>query len=70
MNCAINAVKRLNENGIIIWDNSEREQYRLGYEMLKEMGFKKIELSSIIYGLPGVEDFTTIFYRDNNVLGI
>lgn len=70
VNCAASAVKSLNPQGVIVWDNSERESYVQGYQMLQELGFKKIEFSSIIYGLPGTEDFTAIFYRDNNILEI
>lgn len=68
--CAQNAVLKLKENGIIIWDDSERENYRPGYAFLKENGFKQLELSSIAYGLPGAEQFTSIFYRTNNLCGI
>lgn len=70
VHCAYNSLEKLKEDGIIIWDNSEREYYEAGYEFLKEHGFKRIELSSIIYGAPGVEDFTSIFYRRNNILDI
>lgn len=68
--CAFNAVMRLKEDGIIILDNSERERYKAGCDFLKEQGFKQIEISSIIYGLPGTEDFTAIFYKENNFLGL
>lgn len=68
--CVYSAIERLSEDGIIIWDNSEREYYKEGYDFLRKLGFKRIELSSIIYGLPGVEDFTSIFYRDKNIFDI
>lgn len=62
--CAINSLGKLKENGIIIWDNTDRD----GYAYLKEQGFKKLELSSVIYGAPGVEDYTSVFYREDNIL--
>lgn len=68
--CALNAVMRLKEDGVIIWDNSDRERYESGYEFLKEQGFKQIEISGIVYGLPGKEEFTSIFYRENNFFGL
>lgn len=68
--CARNAVLRLKENGIIIWDDSEREAYRAGREFLRERGFKQLEISSIGYGSPGTEQFTSIFYRRNNFCGL
>lgn len=66
--CAINSLGKLKENGIIIWDNTDRDEYRDGYAYLKEQGFKKLELSSVIYGAPGVEDYTSVFYREDNIL--
>lgn len=68
--CMKNAVKYLTEDGILILDNSEREYYKLGDDFLKRNGFRKLEISSIIYGLPGVEDFTAIYYRENNILNL
>lgn len=68
--CACNSIGKLKKDGIIIWDNTEREYYREGYDFLKEHGFKKLELSSIIYGMPGNEDYTSIFYREDNILGL
>lgn len=68
--CACNAIKKLTENGIIIWDNSEREYYQKGFKYIKRYGFKQLELSSIVYGLPGIEDYTSIFYRENNILDL
>jgi len=64
--CAQNAVERLQQNGIILWDNTEREYYRKGYDFLKEKGFKRLELSGILYGNTGTACFTSIFYRENN----
>lgn len=68
--CALNAVSKLKEDGIIIWDDSERKIYKPGIEFLKEKGFKQLELSSIGYGSPGAEQFTSIFYRGNNFCGL
>lgn len=68
--CIKNAVKRLKENGVLILDNSEREKYREGKEFLREQGFKKLEIGSVVYGLPGFKDFTTLYYRDRNLFGL
>lgn len=68
--CAKNCVEKLREDGIIIWDNSEREYYEEGFRYLKDKGFKQLELSGIIWGIPGVRDYTSIFYRDNNMWGL
>ena len=68
--CAHNSLEKLKENGVIIWDNSEREYYQEGYDLLKGHGFKQLELCSLLYGVSGVEDYTSIFYRRDNVLGL
>lgn len=68
--CAYNSVGKLKKNGIIIWDNTDRSEYEDGYAYLKEQGFMRLKLSSVIYGLPGTEDYTSIFYREDNVLEI
>lgn len=64
--CMINAVKLLKDDGILILDNSDRAEYQEGDVYLNQCSFKKFEISSIIYGLPGAEDFTAVYYRKNN----
>ena len=65
VNCAINALNSLAPDGVIIWDNSDREEYREGYQHLFANGFKKIEF----IGLAPIETIKTetgIFYRPGN----
>jgi len=67
--CATYAVQKLKEDGVIIWDNSEREKYIEGYELLKKHGFKRIDF----YGMGPINSYawnTSIFYRDKNCFGI
>jgi len=68
--CAQNSVEKLSENGIIIWDNTDRDYYSEGYRYLKEQGFKELKLSGIIWGLPGIRDYTSFFYRKENMWGL
>lgn len=68
--CVENSITKLKEDGIIIWDNSDRECYSEGYEFLRQYGFKEMKIGGVIYGLPGVEDITSIFYREDNIFGI
>lgn len=68
--CAKNAVKKLKEEGVIIWDNTDRVSYKEGYAFLKARGFNQIELNSIMYGVPNIEDYTSVFYREKNILNI
>ncbi|MFC1582893.1 FkbM family methyltransferase [Planctomycetota bacterium] len=69
VNCAKNALAALKENGVIIWDNSEREQYQEGYDFLLENGFRRIDF----WGLGPINSdqwCTSVFYREENCLGI
>lgn len=68
--CMRNAVGHLTFHGVLILDDSEREFYKTGDDFLKSSGFKKLEISSVTYGLPGVETFTAIYYREDNLLDL
>ncbi len=67
--CTVTAMAALKKNGIIIWDDSEREEYRPSFELLRQAGFKRIFFTGLspIYNNK-VE--TSIFYRVDNCLGI
>lgn len=67
--CIKFAIKALTEKGMIILDDSEREEYRSGINELMNSGFRSIEFWGIA---PGVlfKKCTTVFYKDNNCLGI
>lgn len=55
--------------GVIILDNSERNEYQEGVNFLLKSGFKKLDF----WGLPAGyldKSCTTIFYKSNNCLGI
>ena len=69
VNCAKYAIESLSNWGIIIWDNSDREEYKLGYQLLSQNNFRRIDF----WGLGPVNSYswcTSIFYRRNNCLGI
>ncbi len=68
--CAKHSINKLKPNGIIIWDNSDREYYSEGYEYLRSRGFKRLELSGVLWGIPEVKDYTSFFYRDSNIFGL
>lgn len=68
--CVKNCIQHLSSDGIIIWDNSDRDIYNEGFEFLKKNGFKRLELSGIIWGIMSVRDYTSIFYRNNNIFDL
>lgn len=67
--CCLPAIEQLKEDGVIIWDNTDREDFNLSYPLLQKYGFKEI----YFYGMvPGtfVASQTSVLYRSNNCLGI
>ncbi len=69
INCAKRAVKALADDGVIIWDDSQRTYDDEGKDFILAQGFKRLEFTGMS---PIVKDKneTTIFYRDGNCLGI
>lgn len=67
--CAKNAAQKLTDDGIIIFDNSDRDDYREAYDFLKEKGFHKLPFRGFSPVTPHTNE-TGIFYRKNNCLGI
>jgi len=67
--CILEGLKRLNQRGVIILDDSERERYREGIETILKAGFKRLDFWGIA---PGVTDLksTTVFYKEDNCLNI
>lgn len=69
VNCMKQSIQSLNDGGVIILDDSERDYYAPGIKFLLDNGFKKIDF----YGIRPthlLKACTTIFYRNNNVLDI
>jgi hypothetical protein len=69
VSCARNCLGALKPDGVILWDNTDREQYRPGFELLREQGFRRVDF----IGMTPINLFecsTSIFYRDRNCLGL
>lgn len=69
VNCCLNSLGALKEKGVVIWDNSDREEYAEGYQFLKSNDFKRIDF----HGLGPINSrawCTSIFYREENCLNI
>ena len=67
--CCELAVEQLKDDGIIVWDNSDRIEYNRGYNILKERGFKRLDFPGL--GPINSDSWcTSIFYKENNCFGI
>jgi hypothetical protein len=69
VNCCIQAVNSLTENGVIVLDDSERDLYKEGISFLISNGFKQLSFSGISPGL-FYRKTTSVFYKPNNCLDI
>jgi predicted O-methyltransferase YrrM len=68
-NCVREGIRALSETGVILLDDSEREEYRTAISLAAAQGFRSLTFD----GLKTAEwrgARTTIFYRDGNCLGI
>jgi hypothetical protein len=67
--CIRASLKHLSEDGIIILDDSERDDYAEGITFLVKNGFRQLNFSGIA---PGIffRKCTTIFYNDINCVNI
>lgn len=67
--CAHNTLPALKQDGVVIWDNTDREKYRPGCDFLKDAGFRRIDFYGMAPILPQLS-CTSIFYRDGNCIGL
>jgi len=67
--CLRNSLEKLSGRGIVLFDNTDRSDYQVSYDLLKEKGFRRIDFWGLSPIVP-IRNCTTLFYRDGNVLGI
>ena len=69
INCLKNAPVALCDDGVIILDNSDREEYKEGTEFLRNRGYNRLDF----HGIGPINAYswcTSIFYRASNCLEI
>lgn len=67
--CASAALQRLTDDGVIVWDNSNRGRYRPAYVELDRHGFRRLPFKG--HGPISKQEWeTSIFYRPANCLGL
>ena len=57
------------ERGVLILDNSDRENYKEGIEFVLNNGFRQLPLRGLAPIVNCICE-TSIFYRDKNCLGL
>ena len=69
VNCVKQSAQSLSDDGVMLLDDSHRERYREAFDFLGGLGFKHLSIEGLKVTDFGVFE-TTIFYRDQNVLGL
>lgn len=69
VNCCKQGIEALSPNGVMVLDDSEREDYKEGVDFLLAKGFKHLLLSGISPGL-FYRKSTSVFYKPENCLDI
>ncbi len=69
VNCAKESFTYLAENGVLLLDDSSREKYKEIFTFYQNKGFKQITFCGI-KPTGFKNDCSTVFYRENNCLGI
>jgi hypothetical protein len=67
--CVQHAIEHLLPSGVVVFDNSYREKYLPGLNLLEEAGFRRLDFMSLS-PICGWLSETSLFYRDGNCLGI
>jgi len=69
VNCMREGFMKLNDNGVLILDDSNRPDYTPGFELAAELGYRSFHFEGL-KPTDFVTDKATIFYRNNNCFGI
>ena len=67
--CASKAIHYLTDDGVIIFDDSERFHYNTGYTFLINQGFKRIDFTGFAPCSLNLNS-TSVFYKSNNILNL
>lgn len=69
VNCCKESVKALSPTGVLVLDDTDRNDYKEGIDFLLNNGFKKLDF----WGMAPTINYlkcTTVFYKNNNCLDI
>jgi predicted O-methyltransferase YrrM len=69
VNCAKAALGALKDDGVVVWDNSDRPEYEAGFRLLVDKRFRRIDF----WGMGPINTYgwcTSLFYRSRNCFDI
>jgi len=67
--CVANCLPYLDLDGVIIWDDSNRERYQSEISQMKDRGFKRLDFNGL-KATSWDNHQTTLFYRENNCFNL
>jgi hypothetical protein len=68
-NCLIHSLSKLSDDGVIVYDNTDRSDYQASYKLLSDSGFKRLDFIGL-GPIVNLNSSTSIFYREKNCLEI
>lgn len=68
-NCVRLSINKLTDDGVVIYDNTQVQEYKASIEFLLQQEFKKLDFEGLL-PIVSYNNTTTIFYRINNCLDI
>ena len=63
------SLEHLTDDGVVVFDDTERDDYNVSFKVLKEKGFRRLDFRGM-HGITSGSNITSIFYRNTNCLGI
>ncbi len=67
--CFKASIEALSPHGVLILDDSDREEYQTAFSYAQEMGFKNLRISGL-KPFSFLREESTFFYREDNCLGL
>lgn len=70
VNCLKQSLDAVSNNGVILLDDSFRNEYRDGVEILAQSGYRSLNFEGLKPAGNGSTDYSTLFYKSDNCFGI
>jgi hypothetical protein len=69
VNCALHCLDALTDDGVIVWDDSQRRRYGSGLAFLADRGFRRLRFTGL-GPIAANDGETSVLYRSSNCFGI
>lgn len=69
VDCAHASLSALADDGVVVWDDTNRVEYAGGFTLLEQNAFRRLDFEGITPASVDLKS-TSVFYRDRNCFGI